>query len=328
MLRPRSWRSLIVAIFALLVSGCGSRNTTDPDALPTSSTGRQSVSAARTSVSTSSVAESDSELFPLAPLLARGSEVAAAFESALDARLATCMKKRGFDYVAEDDSESRVSDATRAFLSRRYGGPVVRDDGIAGYAFDDSSRPTEHSQQQPSREYLEALTGDVASVDSIPIHDANGVVSGAILVSPQSCQGISLAELFGGLDHYAEYTQALRLVESIAADSYSRLFSDEAAVQASQDWARCMAESGFSGGSNGTYKTPLDVSNQDWESPRPGALEQATARADLVCREGTGVDERLASLEAARQRELLEQYPDLITTLDAFQTSLILSADK
>jgi hypothetical protein len=76
------------------------------------------------------------------------------------------------------------------------------------------------------------------------------------------------------------------------------------------------------------YRTPFDVTNQDWESPRPGPLEQETARADQSCRATTSVEQQLALLDAMHQEELLSGSSEVLSELAAIYEVVIEQATR
>jgi hypothetical protein len=240
-----------------------------------------------------------------------------ALDRALSRGIAACMEQQGFAYPTPQ-LERPAPRAIDEFLGKRYGAPTERPDGTAGYSFDEEEGSTTTivpppTEEQQTEAYQRALYGGPAP--SIPIYGVGGGQVGSVQVGADGCMGSSLIDLFGSLEAYAEYNQTQHTVETIAADSFVRLYTDPVAIEASKEWAACMSDQGFSEGTNGPYKTPLDPSNQDWPSPRPSGLESATATADLECRSKTEVDGRLAAVEAEWQTELLESQPDIVQRL-------------
>lgn len=108
----------------------------------------------------------------------------------------------------------------------------------------------------------------------------------------------------------------------MSSASLSRLYSAPTAIEASTAWSDCMRLAGFE------YRTPSDVTNQDWESPRPGPLEQVTAQADQSCRATTGVEQQLAMLDATHQEDLLSGSSDVLADLAAIYQVVIEQATR
>jgi len=263
---------------------------------------------------------------PLLSLLA----TSGGFESALAQLQAEsinrCMASLGFDYVqATPEAVGSTQDVATLLLQRRYSAPQQRAaDGAYGYVFDSGDPSMAEPEEPPvSAAELEALTGEV--VQNVQLRGSDGSPIGEIQIR-DGCVGQALVEVFGSVEEYLAFRQKQSLVGSISAESLSRLYSSPDAIAASAEWSACMRNAGFD------YSTPLAVANQDWAGPRPGLLEQQTAAADFSCRTSTGVADKLASVEAAVQRSLLEPYPnvanDLAETVAAMTASAAAGGDR
>ena len=259
--------------------------------------------------------------FPLGPLLARTASVSAAFSRAMDNRLGECMTAKGFVYNANPEAAIEASVLSVAEVrAQRYVAPTVID-GIFGYAFPDGENdvdniePAEPEDQAETEAYAAAFYGTSESLTT-EVAGIGGSAVGELTVG-DGCLGEALTGIFGSLEQYAEYVQVQSVADEIAGNAWSRLVSDQAGADAAHEWSDCMAASGYD------YSRPMDVANRDWAEPRPQAEEQAVAKADYECRVETLVEQRLAEIDGQYQQELLEDYPDVLETLDGYHTLLV-----
>lgn len=255
-------------------------------------------------------------VLPIADLLRASNDFASSLATLQAAKVNACMRAQGFDYQLSATSVMPDQLTEAEVLSRRYGAPQMRAaDGVVGYAFDNhggSPIPTEEPIANEAE--TKALIGEVIVTGRLD--GVGGIAVGEVEIG-NGCVGMSLAEIFGSVDSYVRFSQLQAFVDSISSSSLSRLYSDPIAIDASAAWSGCMRDAGFE------YRTPFDVTNRDWESPRPGPLEQETARSDQSCRATTGVDQQLAMLDAAEQNKLLAGSTGVLVDLRAFYNRVI-----
>ncbi len=259
--------------------------------------------------------------FPFGPQFARTFMVSAAFQRAMEHHVAECMTAKGFVYKPHPEAAPEQPALSVAEVrAQRYVAPTVID-GIFGYSFSDdnfdvgNAEPADRGDPAETEAYAAALYGTSESLST----EIAGIGGGAVgeLTVGDGCSGEALTGIFGSLEQYAEYVQLQSIADQIAGIAWSRLMTEQAGADASQEWSDCMAAAGHD------YKRPMDVGNRDWAEPRPQAEEQAVAQADHECRVETMVEQKLAEIDGQYQQELLEDYPDLLETLDEYNALLV-----
>lgn len=222
--------------------------------------------------------------------------------------LESCMAELGFTDtppVPQRPPASAVGD----ILSDRYGAPQELPDGDHAYfvPVDDSSTQLAPAQHTSTEASVSAFMGDV--VESRRIVDDSGDLMMTVSIG-DGCLGKAHVAVFGSPRSYLDYWVTLNTVQMRSSQMLARLLTNEEFVTANGAWSRCMADAGFS------FSTVLDPSNSDWDYPRPGVRERATARADLSCRASVHLTiDELGRIE----RELEAEYaPDLPMTLSEF----------
>ena len=316
--RHALWRATAIGIaLALLASGCANRGlgagVTDPE-------GKEPVATTPPTGGTATTPPSIG--FPLGALVVRGTAVDAAFSRAMYVRLDTCMASKGFQVDGEYNTAQTPEVSDDEVRANRYMAPRTRD-GVYGYLFSSTGNPDDpptgsNRSQEEAMAYDIAMRGTPDSIQEIRLIGFDGSPIGSVTIG-DGCVGDAFVEIFGSIDSYLEYVKTQALVEDIGVRSWSRLFSDPAAIEASAEWSQCMATKGFE------YHVPLEVSNQDWPEPRPQAEESATALADHECRNDTAINTRLATVEGGWQLVMLEEYPELLPTLDNYHAMLVQS---
>ena len=253
---------------------------------------------------------------PITDLLRASNDFASSLATLQAVNINECMRAEGFDYQLSPASVPADQLSEAELLSRRYGAPQTRvADGVVGYAFDNpGENPLPTEEPIATEVETKALIGETVATGRLD--GVGGIAVGEVEIG-NGCVGRSLVEIFGSADSYVRFSQLQAFVDSVSSTSLSRLYSDPTAIDASTDWSECMLLAGFD------YRTPYDVTNQDWESPRPGPLEQETARADQSCRAATGVDQQLAALDAAQQEKLLSGSSDVLADLAAIYDLVI-----
>ncbi|MFM2070200.1 MAG: hypothetical protein RLZZ623_463 [Actinomycetota bacterium] len=305
-----------VAALATVLSSCGGTEpsqTGQNGAVSTLDGGTTEIDSSDEPRSTTAVA------LPIADLLRASNEFASSLADLQAVNINECMRVKGFDYqLSRAEVPAELSEVE--VLARRYGAPQTRvADGVVGYAFDNAGESLLPEEPIATEAETKALIGETVLTDRLDGVGGNAV--GEVTIG-NGCVGNSLVEVFGSADNYVKFSQLQVFVDSVSSASLSQLYSDPTAIEASKAWSDCMRLAGFE------YRTPFDVTNQDWESPRPGILEQETARADQRCRAMTAVEQQLALLDATRQEELLSGSLDVLAELAAIYDVVIEQATR
>ncbi len=300
-----------VAALATVLWSCGGNNPSQSGqngAVRTVDGGTTEIDSAEEPRSTTAVA------LPIADLLRASNEFASSLANLQASNINECMRAKGFGYqLGRAEVPAELSEVE--VLARRYGAPQTRvADGVVGYAFDNAGESLLPEEPIATEAETKALIGETVLTDRLDGVGGNAV--GEVTIG-NGCVGRSLVEIFGSADNYVQFSQLQAFVDSVSSASLSRLYSDPTAIEASTAWSDCMLLAGFE------YRTPFAVTNQDWESPRPGSLEQETARADQSCRAMTGVEQQLALLDATHQEELLSGASDVLAELAAIYAVVI-----
>jgi hypothetical protein len=256
---------------------------------------------------------------PIAELVRASNEFASSLANLQAGSINECMRAKGFDYqLSPVEMPAEISEVE--VLARRYGAPQTRAaDGVVGYAFDNLGEILLPEEPIATESETKALVGDTILTGRLD--GVGGAAVGEVTIG-DGCVGSALVEIFGSADNYVQFSQLQAFVDSVSSASLSRLYSDPSAIEASTAWSDCMRLAGFE------YRTPFDVTNQDWESPRPGPLEQETARADQSCRATTSVEQQLALLDAMHQEELLSGSSEVLSELAAIYEVVIEQATR
>lgn len=246
-----------------------------------------------------------------------------AFESALGVLMATrtqsCMKLRGFDY--ETDPAPAVLDfqTDEDVLAARYGAPLSGPDGVLGYPTTEEQPAEVSNDSAPSAAYTAALTG--SNNASAELTAVNGESWGETRVS-DGCGGVALTDIFGSAEDFIAFSRLRAIVESASSISLDRLTADADDFESTQLWMTCMKSAGFEFGS------PFEAQYQSWPQPRPGESERETARADLACRQTSGLHRGLAEAEYDLQTDLMAQHPEAVEDVLAIYADVIAAAKE
>jgi hypothetical protein len=140
--------------------------------------------------------------------------------------------------------------------------------------------------------------GDPSTPDASLTTEVGDVVSGrgARTVRGQpvpegGCAGQARRRMTAGHPEGAD----IRLGHNLASIEHSATLEDPAARAATQAWSACMSEAGF------TYTDPYGPPDDKRFRGALSALEIATARADVACKEQTNLVGVWWSIESARQ---------------------------
>ncbi|MEU5613437.1 hypothetical protein AB0H03_32800 [Streptomyces sparsogenes] len=93
-------------------------------------------------------------------------------------------------------------------------------------------------------------------------------------------------------------------------DAFDRSQRDEKVKRAFRAWSGCMAKTGF------RYKDPLAaVTDERWGTRKPSRTEIRAARADVWCKEETGLTEIWMAAEKRIQDDCIRRHPEDFRTL-------------
>jgi hypothetical protein len=220
------------------------------------------------------------------------------------ALLRQCMREFGFDYTAPDPA---AVPGPRTWNERRYG---LTDPAQAAHGYWPESRVAVQRPRSPALPAAEsaALTGTGAgTVHGRPV-PAGGCAADA--------QRRLTARDPAGADR--------SLAQQLGSTTFFGSQQDPRVRAATEQWAGCMRAAGH------PYAGPLDPpKDARFSGPGPaGAVELATARADVECKRRTNLVGVWFTVEAGQQRALIDtNRPALELASSALRAELSLAAE-
>ncbi|WP_433893354.1 hypothetical protein [Streptomyces sp. CA-111067] len=238
--------------------------------------------------------------------------------SAIDAAVSVltdrCMRRYGMTFRAP----GQPPPLARESADRRYGLSSAFDAAHYGYHL----TPDEESAQAPAdpvrsgtAQYL-VLFGrkDARQPDATTAVSYHGRA-----VPVGGCRG-EAATAMGAYDD----PSASQTASDIASGSYAASAKDPAVRKATGAWSACMRAKGFD------YPTPMDAlgDNAFLSGAAPSARELATAKADMACKDSTGLLDTWFAAESRIQRGMIASRQADLTRLKSAHAAKVAAAEK
>jgi hypothetical protein len=247
--------------------------------------------------------------------------------SQVEELIASCMERRGFEYVpAPDGSSSVAAQFPAAEFRERFGYGVVAPllhprlfDTTASSDLNEELRGSLNRNEQ--RAYLRALYG--GRVDARAVHSAAGEVVAEIF--PASCVTLAQAAIFGDQFRLARASARFnRLVSELNA----AVDEDVRTIAVMLAWRRCMERKGFFGPPAAIQEylrhrlaMILERHQADPNVRLPQRLrhlirfERLVAGADVACRLETGTHRVIGGVRAKYETDFVLDHLQLLRTL-------------
>ncbi|MEU2601216.1 hypothetical protein ABZ669_29505 [Streptomyces hirsutus] len=265
----------------LLVTGCGSGDTGETTPSPRQD---NSVAPESSSLTADLALPAENYIFSEAEI--------AQLTRAMSSIARTCMKEAGFTYRPETGQSPDIG-----VMDRRYGVANSSTAQTYGYHFPSPKADRKSGATSLSEAGRVALGGK-------PLADGR-------LDPDGGCIGEAKRRLAGSDAEFGPDDTARKL----NMESYARSQKDPRVLAAFRTWSACMAEKGY------RYDSPMDaIDDPAFADEKANATEISTARADVECKEKTGLVRTWFDVESAWQRTEIEKDAEVFDGIERHKT--------
>ncbi|MER6290812.1 hypothetical protein [Streptomyces sviceus] len=219
---------------------------------------------------------------------------AAVIESAQQVLTKRCLRTYGITY----EPPKRKAE-TSPSADRRYGLSSASEAARLGYHPDIGPLPAGPDLPEDA---LRVFYGNRGAEPG----SAEKVVYKGREVPRNGCFGQSVAQLAKKYDA----PDAAEIARTISTQSYEDSLTDPQVTEAFRNWSACMRSSGF------RYASPLEpANNKEFQREVISAKEKETARADVRCKEKTGLLDIWFKAESALQKAEIDKNSETLRKL-------------